>query len=384
MLLTPTDDQEFFRETTARFLDEFSTPGEVRRLRDHEHGFEADYWRRGAELGWTTLLVSEANGGGSISGAGLVDLTLVAHEFGRRAAPGPLIPTNVVAAALNDTNSHPDVLTTLVAGTSVAAWCHAEPRPNDRLGRVTLDMRIDGDHLVVNGSKRPVDAAGAAQHLLVTGRTGDGYTQVLIPADTPGITITPLRTLDPTRRCATVTFTDVRVPLTALVGEVGGAAAQIDRQLLIAASLANSEAVGAMQTAFDITLEWTGDRYSFGRPLASYQALKHRMADMKSWLESSHAIADDAAAALANGAANAPMLVSAAKAYIGDYGTELIQDCVQLHGGIGVSYEHDIHLYLRRHTMNRSMYGTPPEHRRRIADMAIANPSLQNEERNGH
>lgn len=205
-----------------------------------------------------------------------------------------------------------------------------------------------------------------------------------MPADTPGVAITPLTSLDPTRRCATVTFTDVRVPLHAAVGTVGDADAQVERQLLIAASLANSEAVGAMQTAFDITLEWTGDRYSFGRPLASYQALKHRMADMKQWLESSHAISDDAAAALATGAANASMLVSAAKAYIGEYGSELMQDCVQLHGGIGVTYEHDIHLYLRRHTMNRVMYGTPPEHRRRIADMAIANPSLQSEERNGH
>lgn len=376
MLLTPSEDQEFFRETTARFLDEFSSPGEVRRLRDHEHGFEADYWRRGAELGWTTLLVSDDNGGGSISGHGLADLSMVAYEFGRRAAPGPLIPTNVVAGALSDTSAandgaHSDVLAALVAGTTIAAWCYSEPRPNDQLGSVALDVRVDGDQLVLNGAKRPVEAAAAAQHLLVTGRTGAGLTQVLVPIDAAGVRVTPLQTLDPTRRCATVTFTDVRVSMSAVVGAVGAADAQVDRQLLIAVSLANSEAVGAMQAGFDITLEWLGDRYSFGRPLASYQALKHRMADMKLWLESSHAISDEAGMAVATGAPNAASLVSAAKAYIGQYGSELMQECVQLHGGIGVTYEHDLHLYLRRHTMNRSMYGTPAEHRRRVADLAI-------------
>jgi len=376
VLLTPGEDQEFFRETTGKFLDEFSSPGEVRRLRDHDNGFEADYWRRGAELGWTTLLVSEANGGGSISGHGLVDLTMVAYEFGRHAAPGPLIATNIVAGALSDTaeingGAHADVLGALVAGTTIATWCYGEPRPNDKLGRVTLDVRVDGDHLVLNGAKRPVEAAAASQFLLVTGRTGAGLTQVLVPADTAGVSITPLRSLDPTRHCATVTFTDVRVPLSAAVGVVGAADAQVAHQLLVAASLANSEAVGAMQTAFDITLEWLGDRFSFGRPLASYQALKHRMADMKHWLEASHAISDEAAIAVSTGAPKAPAVVSAAKAYIGQYGSELMQECVQMHGGIGVTYEHDLHLYLRRHTMDRSMYGTPAEHRRRIADLSI-------------
>ena len=143
MLLQLTDDQEFFRDTTARFLDEHVPVGEVRRLRDDPAGFERDYWRQGAELGWTSLLVDEAHGGGSISGAGLVDLTLVADEFGRHAAPGPLVPTNVVAAALERRRRR-----RAVAGarrrcspaTSIATWCVAEPAPHDRLGDVTLDV----------------------------------------------------------------------------------------------------------------------------------------------------------------------------------------------------------------------------------------------------
>jgi alkylation response protein AidB-like acyl-CoA dehydrogenase len=124
-----------------------------------------------------------------------------------------------------------------------------------------------------------------------------------------------------------------------------------------------------MQAGFDMTVEWAFDRCSFGRPLASYQALKHRFADMLSWLEASHAISDEAALAVAAGSADAGQLVSAAKAFIGQYGAELLHDCVQMHGGIGVTFEHDLHLFLRRHTVNRALHGTPSEHRRRIADL---------------
>jgi alkylation response protein AidB-like acyl-CoA dehydrogenase len=195
-----------------------------------------------------------------------------------------------------------------------------------------------------------------------------GRTQVLVAADASGITITPLRTADYSRHFAAVTFTDVRVPASAVVGEVGGAAGQAERELQQALVIAAAETVGAMQAGFDMTLAWAFDRYSFGRPLASYQELKHRFADLKTWLEASHAITDAAAAAVAEGAPDAGELASAAKAYVGQYGPELMQDCVQLHGGIGLTREHDLHLYLRRVTTNAMLYGTPADHRQRIAD----------------
>jgi len=148
---------------------------------------------------------------------------------------------------------------------------------------------------------------------------------------------------------------------------VGGAAGPVERQYQIAAALSSTESVGAMQTAFDMTVEWAFERYSFGRPLASYQELKHRFADMKSWLEASHGITDAAVDAIAAGAPDAAELASAAKAYTGHYGAELVQDCVQMHGGIGVTFDHDLHLYLRRVTLNRALYGTPADHRQRLA-----------------
>ena len=372
MLLDPSSDQEFFRQTSAKFLESQVSIEAVRALRDDPAGYGADYWRRGAELGWASLLVSEELGGGTISGAGLVDLTLIAHEFGKRAAPGPLVPVNVVAFALSETGSHPDVLESLVSGESVASWAFAERDTSTALDGVRLSVSVEGGEVVLNGEKRPVEAGGQASQLLVTGRTGEGLTQVLVPVDAPGVSVTAMGSVDLTQRFAAVRFDGVRLPASTIVGEIGGAGELVERQLQIAVVAHNAEAVGAMQSAFDMTLAWAFDRYSFGRPLASYQEIKHRFADMLSWLQASHAVNDAAAVAVDAGSPDAADLVSAAKAYIGDCSTELLQDCVQMHGGIGVTFEHDIHLYLRRVTVNRALYGTPPEHRQRLAARLIA------------
>lgn len=373
MLLQLSTDQEFFRQTTARFLQEHASVAEIRRLRHDPAGFDERYWRRGAELGWTSLLVAQEQGGGTISGSGVVDLSVIAHEFGRHAAPGPLLTTNVVAAALSEGGSggQASVLADILSGEQVATWCFGEPPPGDRLGTVALEMRVDGGEIVLNGVKRPVEFAQHAHQMLVTGRTEDGLTQALVPTDAPGVSIHPMQTVDLTRRFFLVAFEDVRVPLDATVGSVGGARADVERQLQLALVILCAESVGAMQSAFDMTVEWAFDRYSFGRPLASYQELKHRFADMKSWLEAGHAISDAAAASVQARSPEAGELASAAKAFIGEFGTELVQDCVQIHGGIGVTFEHDLHLYLRRVTVNRASYGTPAEHRRRVGDLVL-------------
>ncbi len=372
MLLTLERDQELFQETTIKLLNELVPVQELRRLRDDPQGFSDDYWRRGAELGWTSLLVGEAHGGGSVGSDGLEDLAIVAYEFGRHAAPGPLAVVNVVAATLSEAGGteHEAVIEAIVSGASIATWCLNEPRPNERIDGLSFDLHTEGDEVVLDGVKRPVESAAKADCFLVTGRSAVGLTQVLVPADTPGLSVAPMHAVDLTRRFSVVTFDNVRLPTSALVGEEGRAQEQMRRQLQRSVCLVSAEAVGAMQAAFDMTVEWAFDRYSFGRPLASYQELKHRFADMKTWLEAGHAISDAAIRAVARHSADAPELVGAAKAFIGDYGGELIQDCVQIHGGIGVTFDHDIHLYLRRHTLNRALYGTASEHRQSLADLA--------------
>ncbi len=369
MLLGLSDDQELFRETTERFLNEQVPTAELRRLRDDDAGFDPAYWPRGSELGWTSLLVAESHGGGTISGAGLVDLSLVAYEFGRHAAPGPLVATNIVAATLSEHGSHRDVLDGLLSGRSIATWCipPIPLGPAATMCRPTVQITRSGDDIVLDGEVRPVESAQQAAHLLVTGQEGEGLTQVLVPTATRGVTIVPLQTVDLSRRFGAVTLEGVRLASDAVVGRTGEASGDVARQFLQALALLNAEAVGTMQAGFDMTVEWAFDRYSFGRPLASYQALKHRFADMLTWLEASHAVSDAACRAAGGNLAVADELASAAKAYIGQYGADLLHECVQLHGGIGITYEHDLHLFLRRLTVNRSLAGTPAQHRQRIA-----------------
>jgi alkylation response protein AidB-like acyl-CoA dehydrogenase len=367
-LLGVNEDQEFFRQTNERFLSEQVPPDALRALRDDPAGFDRDYWRRGAELGWTSLLVDEAHGGGTISGAGLVDLSLVAYEFGHHAAPGPLAATNVVAAALSEHDEAADVLAGLLSGEDIATWCLPVVTP-DGGWRPAVMARREGSELVLSGEVRPVESAGQADHLLVTCADGGGVTQLLVPTAAAGVSMAPMRTVDLTRRFSVVTFDEVRVPDDAVVGPAGEASADVDRQLQRFVVLLDAESVGAMQAGFDMTVEWAFDRYTFGRPLASYQALKHRFADMLSWLEASYAISALSCTAVQERHDDAAELVSAAKAYIGQYGAELLQDCVQLHGGIGVTFEHDLHLFLRRVTVDRALAGTPAEHRQRIAQL---------------
>jgi alkylation response protein AidB-like acyl-CoA dehydrogenase len=366
------EDQELLRATTRRFLESQCPLPVVRSLEQEPAGYDAAYWGQGAELGWTSMLVPEADGGGSLSGEGLLDLVIVAEELGRLVSPGPLVPTNVVADAVARRGTPAQrqaVLPGIVAGEVVAAWARVEPGVGIDAAAVTCraDRRDEG--WVLRGRKLPVEAAAQAGHLLVTAMADDGLTQFLVPADTPGVDVTPMRSLDLTRRFAAVDLADVALGDEAVVGEVGGAAGDVERQLHVAAVLACAESAGATDRVLEFTLEYLDDRYSFGRPLSSYQALKHRCADMKMWLEACHAAVTGAARAVQREQADAAMLVSAAKAYVGTYSTEIIQDCVQLHGGIGVTWEHDIHLYLRRATVNRGAHGTPAEHRERIAEL---------------
>ncbi|MBL7523702.1 acyl-CoA dehydrogenase family protein [Frankia sp. CNm7] len=371
MKLDLTADQELLLDTTRRYLADVVPTAVLRKLRDDPDGYEPGYWSTGAELGWTSLLVAEEHGGGSVSDDGLGDLALGAHEFGRAAAPGPLLTTNVVAGALSRAGGDAvaETLGALCAGESVAAWCWSEPRPKGGFGGIEAVAEPAGGDWVLSGVKSPVEHGAQADLFLVTARSGDGLVQLLVPAASAGVTVTPLKTLDVTRRFARVAFDAVRLPAAAVVGEPGGAAAEVERQLVEALVIQTAEMVGALDKAFELTVAWANDRYSFGRPLASYQALKHRFADMKMWLEASHALADAAAVAARDEPARAGELASVAKAYVGHYGPELCQDCVQLHGGIGLTFEHDLHLYLRRVAVGAALLGTPRDHRLRLADL---------------
>jgi alkylation response protein AidB-like acyl-CoA dehydrogenase len=366
-----TEDQQLFCATTRRFLERECPLRTVRELARSDDGFERDYWRQGAELGWTSLLVPPAFGGGAITGAGVTDLAALAGLFGAHVAPGPLLPVNLVAAALARSGTpeqQADLLPRLCSGDAIAAWVDPEPAAGEH-GGVTAAR--DGNGLVLDGVKTPVEAGAQADVLLVTSRSADGPVQVVVDAQAEGVTVTPLASVDLTRRYARVEFDAVRVPASACLSPAAATDADVEWQFQLAAVVQSAEVVGAAQVVFDFTLAWAFDRYTFGRPLASYQVIKHRFADMKLWLESGHAIAAAAATELDEQLPSAAETASVAKAYIADHLTELVQECVQMHGGIGLTYEHDIHLFLRRVVADRQTYGTPSDHRLRVTDLRV-------------
>ncbi|MCD0452954.1 acyl-CoA/acyl-ACP dehydrogenase [Actinocorallia sp. API 0066] len=373
MELELSSDQKLFQTSARRLLEKEYPLDRVRGLKDGEPRWSRDWWRQGAELGWAATIVPEELGGGSVSGEGVRDLVLLAEELGTGVGPGPLLPVNVVLAGLVEAHGtgsdHTDTIEALVAGERVATWAVYEPGGEWNPLTPSLSASRDGDGYLLDGVKDRVQDADQADLLLVTAATPDGPAQFLVPAGTPGVTAAPQWSLDLSRTFNEVTFTGVRVGPDTLVGEPG-ATGPVERQLQIAAIVQCAEVCAVLERAFAMTVQWGFDRYSFGRPLASYQALKHRFADMRTWLEACHATTQAAAAAVQERAPEAATLVSVAKAFVGERSLLILQDCVQIHGGIGVTWEHDLHLFLRRATLDQALYGTPEDHRLRLADLA--------------
>jgi alkylation response protein AidB-like acyl-CoA dehydrogenase len=210
-----------------------------------------------------------------------------------------------------------------------------------------------------------VQSGQSADLFLVTARHDERLVQLLVPRDAPGLTTVPLASLDLARQFADVHFADVRVPADALLGELD-ASRDVDRQLDVATALLCAETVGAADRCFEMTLDYAKARRAFGRPIGSFQALKHRFADMLLWLEGMKAIAVAAAVAVDRDVDRAEM-VSIAKSYVSDRGPLIVRDCLQIHGGIGCTWEHDLHFFLRRVESNAALHGDVAFHRDRVA-----------------
>jgi alkylation response protein AidB-like acyl-CoA dehydrogenase len=345
----------------------------VRELARAETVLEPERWREAAELGWTTLLVPVAAGGGSISGNGLADLLIVASLFGQHAAPGPLISTNVVAAALGRWGSaehHDGPLAAMLTGDGVATWGH----------RSACTAATSDDGVTITGRVRSLECATAASHVLLDADEAGGRSHFLVPLDAPGIAFTALAGVDLTRRFWDLTLDRVVVAPAARVGEPGTATVHHEELIDIAAVLALGEMAGALHRAFAMTLEWVTNRYSFGRPLSSYQEIKHRMADLRTQLEAAEAVAARAASAVGtgtgtgtgSGSSGGRAWASAGMAHVGRHVPEAVQDCIQLHGGIGVTNDCDLHLFLRRVALDANVYGSPAQFARRLGAMVVA------------
>ncbi|MDA4105078.1 acyl-CoA dehydrogenase family protein [Mycolicibacterium monacense] len=362
-----------FASTAQSFLEKEASLARVRELHAAGTSFDPQWWQRAAELGWASLLVPEELGGGSVSGNGVADLALVAEQIGRTVAPGPLHPVSTVLAGLVDAEEperHSALIESLVSGESVASWAVYRPGRGWAPHDPGVTASATGSGFRLDGVADRVEAGGESAVLLVVTACDGALRQFVVPTDAPGVTVEPQRSIDLVKRYARVEFSGVEVDASAAVGAAEQTRDLIARQSQIAQLLQCAEVVGVLGAVVDMTVQWAFDRHSFGRPLASYQALKHRFADLRIGLEACRATTRAAVVSVATRAADADFNVSAAKSHVGEHASPMIQDCVQLHGGIGVTWEHDLHLYLRRATQYRSLYGTPEDHNLRVYALA--------------
>jgi alkylation response protein AidB-like acyl-CoA dehydrogenase len=370
MELTLTDDQQLLRDTATRFMEATCSLETVRSLVDKsdQSDLPQSYLEEAANLGWFSLLVPEELGGGSISGNGLRDAAILAEERGRRLQPGPFVAMNVVTSALAHSGTaqqRQSVLPDVMSGAAMAAWV-----ANDATGAwapgASLTATIADDGYVLSGVAGVIQGAADATWLLVVASSPAGLSQFLVPADGGGVTIRPLDSHDITQRFATVELSGVELGPEAVVGTVGGADDDIEQQFQMALTLLVAETLGALDGLFEMTRQYAVDRVAFGRPIGSYQGIKYQLADMSLSIEAAHAISAAATKAVQNRQSDAGEIASMAKAWLGDIGIEVAQGCFQIFAGIGYTWEHDLHLFLRRITMNGLLLGQSEWHRERI------------------
>jgi alkylation response protein AidB-like acyl-CoA dehydrogenase len=364
-------EQEELRATTARFLEDTMPVTRLRELWESDADI-GEWWARGADLGWASLFGPEALDAGSLSGGAVADAVILAEELGQGAAPGPFHAVNAFVAAVTThgaADRQAEWLPGVLGGTTIGTWAFAEA--HDAWSPSTLATRVvvEGDDVVVTGSKHYVESVAGAELLLVTGVGDGGLTQVVVPAAAAGVTVRAGRSVDLSRRFGTVDLDAVRVPRDHLLGAPGGAADDVERLLQVVLVLQSAEMHGAAGRVFDATVEYAKDRYAFGRPIGSFQALKHRFADMLQRLEFSRAIADGAARALDAGDDDAGRLARVAKCYVADAALDIVDDCVQINGGIGITWEHDAHVFSRRIALDRALWGSPELHKEELAGM---------------
>jgi alkylation response protein AidB-like acyl-CoA dehydrogenase len=364
-----TEDQRALLEVSSRFMEQTCPLEAVRDTARRDGAFDAAYRRQAAELGWFSMLVPEALGGGCVSGNGVLDATLLAYRRGSMLQPGPFVGTNVVADAVAAGGSdelRSAVLEALVNGEAPGSWAVAavgDTRPD---GGVTARPDGTGGY-VLDGAKTAVQDVEASSWLLVTARSDAGPVQVVVGAGAPGVTVTALDGLDLSRRFAEVRLDGVAVAASHVLG---GGAALLQRQLAVAALLTAAESVGTMDRELEVTVQYAKDRIAFGRPIGSFQAIKHLLADTSLAVEMGKAVVLAAAGSLGTDDGYGPQAASMAKALVGEAAVELAQNCFQVFGGIGYTWEHDQHLYLRRLTTDAGLFGDASWHREHLCQLS--------------
>jgi len=367
-------EQRELRSAVRKFLIDQSPPEKVRATMATELGYDPELWRRLAvELGLLGLVVPEEYGG---SGAGHVERAVVAEELGRALVPAPFLASAVLAVdtllACDDEAARAELLPALVEGERIGTVAVAEAAgPWDRSGGATTATERDG-HWELDGTKTFVLAGDVADLVLVYAATpaGPAWFAVDSPLDNPaaGLSCTTLKGLDPTRRLARLRFAGVAARPVASADP----AAALDLVTDLASVALAAEQLGGLERAMELTVDYAKVRVQFGRPIGSYQAVKHGCADMYSAWEHGVSVVRYAAwaadRAVEGDRAELSVAAELAQIYLGPAYFEVATGMVQYHGGIGYTWEHDAHLYYKRAKSSELLFGAPAQHRARLAD----------------
>jgi alkylation response protein AidB-like acyl-CoA dehydrogenase len=360
------EEQEELRRTVRSFLDAKSSETEVRRLMETEEGYDPDVWKQmGEQMGLQGLAIPEEYGG---SGYTFVELIVILEEMGRRLLPAPYFSTAVLAAQTlihsGDDAAKKDLLPGIASGETIATLALTEDNGRWDESGITLTATKDGDGYKLSGSKMFVLDGHVANEILVAGRTDSGVSLFHVSADAQGLTRTALATMDQTRKQAKLDFADTPARL---IGSDGGGWQVLERVLDLAAVALAAEQVGGAQECLDMSVDYAKNRVQFGRPIGSFQAIKHKCADMLLEVESAKSAAYYAGWCAAELNDELPAVASLAKAYCSDAYFHASAENIQIHGGIGFTWEHPAHLYFKRAKSSELLFGDPTYHRELLA-----------------
>lgn len=360
----PTEEQDLIRSTAREFLDDRLGLDRVRELMMADDGFDRGLWKEMADLGWTGLAIAEGYGG---AGLGPVELGVLLEEMGRSVAPGPFFASAVLATSTVETVADGDRKTEFLPAMASGEWIVTlalfEQARGWRWDDPATTAEPDGEGWVLTGSKRGVLDAHLADRILVTASSEEGVGVFVVDPDAAGLVITQETVLDPTRRQCSLELDGVA----AVALGSGDASSGLARVMRLATVALAAEQVGGANAAMDMSVEYAKTRYQFGRPIGSYQAVKHRCAEMLMRVEHARSAAyyaarvadDDAEMAVAS-----PLAGSlASETY-----TWVAGESIQVHGGIGFTWEHDAHIYLKRAKASSLLLGSPHHQRTLLGD----------------
>ena len=361
MDFTFSEDQDALRDAVRSFLTNEAPSSYVRAMADDERGFTDDHWNKVTEMGWPGLLVPEDHGG---IGLGLVDMVVVMEEMGRLPLPGPFFSSSVLATMAADRLGAHDLLEPLAAGTLRGTVALEEAGHGDPVDRVRSRVRPKGADWIVTGHKPLVLDGHTADWAIVVARTEEGLGSFLLEAPNGE----PVPTLDPTRKAARLVLEEQ--PVTA-IGPRGDHTAIWRRIVDDAAVALCAELVGASEAALDLAVEYAKARVQFDRPIATFQAIRHKAVDMLHKLELARVGAHYAAWASDVDDDSRERAAAMAKGFVAEAAVYISGEDIQIHGGVGFTWDCDAHFYYKRAKQNDAMLGYQGWQRRRLADLVL-------------